>query len=626
MAQPARHQCLILSAALVLFFTGLGNTHLWDKDETIYSTCAREMFQRQDWIVPTFNDQLFPDKPPLMYWLMMTGFELFGVSEFATRFWSAVFGVATALATYQLGRLLFRPEVGFWAALAVASNIMLAVSARAATIDSALTCLTTLGMLSLVVGTRIGDTIQRAECRGQTESSGSASSMPRRSSLVLLYATMGCGLLAKGPIGLILPLTSAGLFLLILSAWQSSIATERTAGPKLWRLLPQQVIQILHPQNVWRTVCGMRPLTALAVVLCIAAPWYVWVGIRTDGEWLRKFFIEQNVGRALRPYDQHGGSLLYYLLAISVGFFPWSVFMPGAVIQLVRSLRHDEAQRSSYLLLACWIGVYLGFWSLVSTKLPHYVLPAYPAIALMTAVFIHERVINAAHVSLLWTRYAAVWLLAIGLAIAVALPLVARKFVPGEECLGLIGLIPMVAGVWCLGWFERMQPRIAMGGFVVTSLVLILALFTVAAQRVDRHQTAHVILQMLRERGDNTKHLVAYRYLQESYVFYAGHSIEFAHDPQGLRTLVTNRLDRQVLTTTDQLCSIETAFPGRFREVARAPRFLKPGHVVVLGQVATANLNGPSGNRVTAADDEQECHYLSALDDGPLAGYSTPRQ
>ena len=76
-------------------------------DEALYTTCAREMLERGNWIVPWFNGEMFPEKPPLMFWTMMGGFELFGVNELGARFFSAVMGVGTALVAFHLGRILF---------------------------------------------------------------------------------------------------------------------------------------------------------------------------------------------------------------------------------------------------------------------------------------------------------------------------------------------------------------------------------------------------------------------------------------------------------------------------------------------------------------------------------------
>ena len=88
------HVFWIVAAATVISFTNLGGAALWDEDETLYASCAREMLERDDWVVPYFNGQMFPDKPPLMFWTMMLGFKLFGINELGARFLSAVFAVA----------------------------------------------------------------------------------------------------------------------------------------------------------------------------------------------------------------------------------------------------------------------------------------------------------------------------------------------------------------------------------------------------------------------------------------------------------------------------------------------------------------------------------------------------
>ncbi len=246
MHQQVRHQLWIATAAMVVFFTNLGAVALWDEDEPLYASCAREMLQRGDWVVPTFNGEVFPDKPPLMFWLMMSGFQLFGVTEFAARFWSAVLGVGTALVTYHLGRLLFRAEVGLWAGLIVASSIIFTVSARAATVDSALVFVTALAMLLLVAGGmarrgRIGKGVLAAETTG-AETTGAETTAPAGAGLVpsawitfaLFYACMGLAVLAKGPIGLLLPVATICLFLLVMNPTRmEQVRACTTAGEKM---------------------------------------------------------------------------------------------------------------------------------------------------------------------------------------------------------------------------------------------------------------------------------------------------------------------------------------------------------------------------------------------------------
>jgi 4-amino-4-deoxy-L-arabinose transferase-like glycosyltransferase len=121
------HLCLAVAAAFV-FFSNLGGPRLWDDDEPRNSQCAREMLARGDWVVPTFNDKLRTDKPVLLYWLMMGAYRLWGVSEFSARVWSALLGTGTVLLTYRIGRRLFAPQVGLWAAFMLATSLMFAVS------------------------------------------------------------------------------------------------------------------------------------------------------------------------------------------------------------------------------------------------------------------------------------------------------------------------------------------------------------------------------------------------------------------------------------------------------------------------------------------------------------------
>ena len=115
MSRHIRYQFWIAAAAAVIFFTYLGAASLWDEDETLYASCAREMMQRGDWVVPVFNGQLFPDKPPLMFWVMMSGFEVFGVNEFGggcfrrflgwgRRYWCIIWGDCCLTGGWVFGR------------------------------------------------------------------------------------------------------------------------------------------------------------------------------------------------------------------------------------------------------------------------------------------------------------------------------------------------------------------------------------------------------------------------------------------------------------------------------------------------------------------------------------------
>ena len=109
-----RHQLLLIVVSATVFLTNLGGPPLMDRDEPRNAGCAAEMAARGDWVVPWFNDELREHKPVLLYWLMMSAYAVFGVNEFAARFWSAALAVGTVLMTYHIGRRLFNPAAACW--------------------------------------------------------------------------------------------------------------------------------------------------------------------------------------------------------------------------------------------------------------------------------------------------------------------------------------------------------------------------------------------------------------------------------------------------------------------------------------------------------------------------------
>ena len=315
-----------------------------------------------------------------------------------------------------------------WAGLITASSLIFTVSARAATVDSALVFLTTAAMLAFFSHSRF--------------------------SYVAMYACLGVTVLGKGPVGVVLPMAVLGLFLAIMNhrkpdaeglspSPKSSISWKRPAS---WKGELPAALGPLGFRNLCRSAWQLRPLTGMAVVLAIALPWYAWVGVRTDGEWPMQFFFKHNFQRALSSFETHSGPIYYYVLAIAIGFFPWSVFLGPSIANLMQRLREKCAWKPGYIFIACWIGLYVAFWTLIRTKLPHYVLPAYPALALLTACFMHRWLTEPATMKVWWLRNAWISLVLVGAGIMVAFPIIAAYFLPGEAVLGLVGLIPLIGG------------------------------------------------------------------------------------------------------------------------------------------------------------------------------------
>jgi 4-amino-4-deoxy-L-arabinose transferase-like glycosyltransferase len=607
MSQPVRYQLWIVAVAGAIFFTHLGAAALWDMDEALYTTCAREMFQRGDWIVPQFNGEIFYEKPVLMFWTMMAGFELFGVNEWGARFFSAVLGMSTALTAFHLGRILFNPRVGLWAGLVTASTIVFTISARAATVDSALTFVTTLAFLFFVLGwgRRNGlpspfgrgvggegpsaDAAQHppsppfdpaltlalsqrergpAPALSQRER-GPAQTLPKRERgvalklpyAILMYGCLGLAALGKGPVGVVLPLAAMGLFLLVRDGWR----------------------------NLFRSAWRMRPLTGIVVLAVVAGSWYFEVGRRTGWEWPRQFLLEFNLRPFQKPILGHGDvssfqrvgavlvSVLYYFYqvpAVLIGFFPWSVFLGPTLVETVRQLRRKAAKTTSApgapdaektpdpfsgaLLASCWFGVWFVFWSVCKTKLPHYLLPAYPALALLTAWWIDRWLtaaekgtgpIGAQHPSGRpgkwdpspfpppWAlRNAWISTILAGVGIVVAVPIVAAYYLPGEWPIGLTGLILIVSGGLC--WrLARQKPQRALMIFTAGSVAFLTVALGFAALRVDRFQNARPMIAAIRadeEKGSGVFSPIAtYQFFRESTVYYAGYPVTTCDDTPG---------------------------------------------------------------------------------------------
>lgn len=541
---------------------------MWDEDEPKNAECAREMLVRGDWVVPTFNEQLRYDKPALLYWLMISAYKTFGVNEFAARFWSALLAVGTSLATYHLGRILFRPQVGLWAGLAMASCLMFVVAGRAATPDSSLIFCTTLTMLAFVRATwganptlvganRLSDFLPKSWF-----------------GWVTVYTAMGFGVLAKGPVAIALPGSVIALYLLC-----ARYAAEQAARPRAGFLAG--LAQRFSPPAVWRVFWSMRPLTALAVVGAVALPWYVLVGVRTGGDWPAGFLGTHNVGRFLKPMEGHHGPIVYYLPAIIIGFFPWSMFMLPSVIELVQRIR-TRSDWASYVFVACWAGFYLAFFSFARTKLPSYVLPCYPALALMTAVFIDHWLTSPHAVSRWMLAGALSGTAAVGIGFMAAFPIAAPYVLPGEGAIGLVGVSLLIGGSLALAWAHTNRPRYAAVAFGVMAVAFVVSLFGVAATRVSRHQNSEPLIALIRQVDPAPVQLATFDYNAPSLVFYAQQRVAQYYAEHEAKQFFASQGHAYMITRAECLAGLKAVLPADVQEIARQPRFLRHGKELVL--------------------------------------------
>lgn len=323
---------LLLVGALLAIAT---RSTLWDRDEPRFAVATIEMVQSSNYLYPTFNGALRPDKPILVYWLMSVPVRLFGTGEAAMRAISAIALAVAALATYAAGRWLFNRRTGLLAAAILVTTPLALVEGSAATADALLLAWTTIALA----------TFAHALVHGWRLAGGVA--------LALAFAG---GLLTKGLVGLVLPLGG------IAAGWW--MTRRRT---------------VLRPRDaVWLAVA-----TALGVAafLCWAIP----ANVVTAGELARGGVGHHTLRRMFEPLEGHGGSFVlhlpYYLGVIALGFFPWTLPLLGALSALAAGRLGDPPRG----LLLGWAVPTLVIMTLVATKLPHYILPIWPALALAVA-------------------------------------------------------------------------------------------------------------------------------------------------------------------------------------------------------------------------------------------------
>jgi 4-amino-4-deoxy-L-arabinose transferase-like glycosyltransferase len=604
---PRLQQALLVAVvAAVVMFTNLGGPRLWDRDEPRNAGCAVEMLERGDPIVPTFNAKLRTHKPVLLYWCIMAAYQVLGVSEFSARLPSALCAVGSTLCTWFIGRRLFGPQAGVWAAIALATSLMFVVAGRAATPDALLIFCTTLATAIYVGGT--------FRARFDNAPSGTPPQLVTPGhffpqhwlTVVAMYAVMGLAVLAKGPVGLVLPTAVIGMFLLIMRLPGIEPMSHWTLGGMLWRML-----RPFDPIHFFQTCWYMRPFTAIFAAAAVALPWYWAVGLATNGAFLEGFIWEHNVGRATTSMEGHSGGLLwFYPVAILLGFFPWSCFaLPLAMDAGVQARRRDGGS-AGYVFAICWVAVYVGLFSIARTKLPSYVTPCYPALALLAGSYVDRWSRDGASIARWWLPLSFGTLAIVGVGFATAIPLVAKRFLPGEEWLGLFGLTPLAGGVACIGLAAVRNYRAAAVTFSASAMAFVTMLFAIGAQRADMHQMSHVILRAALERSSDPQ-IASFKILEPSWVFYAGRPIIELPDgrsapgdrpnAQSIVEYLNTHAEGSVIITDWTLADFASQLPPEIVVIAQTPRFLKEERLLLLARRSGAHSDVPISSGVNSS-------------------------
>ncbi len=524
-----RPRLLVVALGTAALAAGFVAMPFWDEDEPRFAAIARTMVETGDWVVPMFNGELAVDKPVLMHWCMALGFSAFGFTEFAARLPSAIAALLTALALVRAGNRWFSPATGVTAALAYLGCLLVAIEAHAATPDAILVALTTWGTLLLV----------EPFLPDRRPTTVAAAASPQHSGLLtvgltralLAGALFGLAVLCKGPIGFVGPLV-----VVLGWMWLAKLLEQpEQINPVQRSLRSQTAVLVRHLFRrglpaAWRTMQQVRLLEVTIAMLAVAAPWYIAVGLRTNWAWPAGFFFVHNVGRFVAPMERHSGGLLFHPLTMLVGFYPWSCFLPLAVVvaggRLWRSWRigmavsADSPSLRCYGLMLFWMAVWVGGFSLAATKLPNYILPAYPAAAVLVAALAVEA---ARQPSWPFPRWLALGIggLAFGGIATAATVLIATFFgLTGGECAAAVGLVPLAGAGW-LAWSARLRPIRAVGTMAAIGLVYSSLAVGPAAGWISRANTLPGLLDEAHAHAGGTARIGVFPQLTPNIVYYA---------------------------------------------------------------------------------------------------------
>jgi 4-amino-4-deoxy-L-arabinose transferase-like glycosyltransferase len=341
------------AAIAVSLFSHLGAIGFLGPDEPRYAWIARAMATTGDWVTPRLYGQPWFEKPVLYYWAAAVGFLAHLPSEWAARLPSAFAALAAALAIGWLGWKHYADEGDSWPGPAVLAPVIFSTSvaaigfARAATPDMLFSASLAKAMASAATVLRHTGALRAAPGKGYGEQHGSSRAV------ILFGAFLGLAVLAKGPAAILLAGGAVALWVLKTKQWRAALP-------------------LAHP-------------FAIAACCIIALPWYI-ACERRNPDFLRIFILQHNFQRYLTPVFHHRQPFWFFGPVILLALLPWTALLWPAAREGLRMWRAKSWKDSPGLFFACWAVFPVLFFSCSQSKLPGYILPAIPPLALVCSV------------------------------------------------------------------------------------------------------------------------------------------------------------------------------------------------------------------------------------------------
>ncbi len=508
---------LLLIAAVVPYFVGLGDSSIWDANEAFYVETPREMIEARDYINPTFNYLPRFNKPVLNYWVVAGFYKVLGISVASQRLPIALSALVLMAAAFGIGRALASTTAGLWGAIAIAASPRVLMFSRRIFIDMWVTMFMALTLLCFMLAER------DPEKRGRF--------------LLLMYVAVGLGMLTKGPVAAVLP---ALTFLI----W---LALRRRLG------------------DIWR----MRPLAGAAIVVAIVAPWYAALYFEHGWDYIVGFFWGENVARYADAVAPERG-LLFYPPVVFGDSFPWSLILIPAAVLAWRERRSSAASRLRGLAWL-WVLVIVGFFSLSATKQDLYIFPIVVAVAALAGEALDD---EARRTGL--TRW---MLVAAGGALLVVAVFAYQLFGGAGQVYHLAGVRPIVfaaavGGVLtALAAFSRrmfLAPVLLAGCFIVLNWIFVLQ----TLPSFERYKPVVPLSEEIRSRAGSGAAVLHYNVALPSMVFYLRRHVEqIFDDPAALVEKMREAREYYLVLRTPEYEELRGSFPVPTCVIDRRPLF-----------------------------------------------------
>jgi 4-amino-4-deoxy-L-arabinose transferase-like glycosyltransferase len=308
-------------------------------DEGNYAEIIREMAETGNYVTPYLNGIKFFEKPVLLYWLGAFAIKIGGVNLWALRSSNAFFALLTCVMIYLTGRKLYNRQTGLLAALILGSSMLFFSLAHMLTTDMLVSSFITFTFCTFILGIDAKAPLERF-----LYFSGSA-----------IFA--GFAVLAKGLIGIVLPMLIIGFWILLLKEW------------KIFKKI----------NLIW---CAF-------LFLLIVLPWHLLVSL-DNPEFFYLYFIQHHVLRFATTIVGHPQPMWYYVPVLLVGFFPWIVFLPQSIKNSLQIFSHKSEKEKITFFLFLWALIVFLFFTIATSKLVSYILPAFPPLALLTSHFLQQ--------------------------------------------------------------------------------------------------------------------------------------------------------------------------------------------------------------------------------------------